>query len=158
MTSEPGVSPSSDPLLPGWARPLRRPAVLIVDDDPTLRDVLRISYESSGWGVLEAENGLDGALLAAEHRPELLVLDLLMPVMGGFQTLQRLADLGVLEDMVVVVLSGVDDGPILRRASDALGVRKVVTKPIDSVEFVVETAAMVPADATVSRRAPSPGT
>jgi CheY-like chemotaxis protein len=129
-----------------WPRPLARPAVLVVDDDPALREVLRIAYESSGWGVLEAENGHEGVLAAVEHRPELLVLDLLMPVLGGFQALQRLDDLGILDRTVVVILSGVEDGPILRRASQALGVRQVWTKPVDPLELVVETMALVTAD------------
>jgi CheY-like chemotaxis protein len=142
--SEPGA-PDTGPR-PRWPRPLPRPAVLVVDDDPALRKLLRISYESSGWGVLEAENGHEGVLAAVEHRPELLVLDLLMPVMGGFQALQQLDDLGILAETVVVVLSGVDDGPILRRASQALGVRRVCTKPVDPLELVVESMALVTAD------------
>jgi CheY-like chemotaxis protein len=133
---------------------LARPAVLLIDDDEAVRGVLRAAFEVSGWGVLEAENGYQGVVAAATHLPDLLVLDLMMPVMGGFATLQRLDELGILADMTVVVLSGAEDGPILRRANQALGVRGVWTKPIDPLRFVHETSKLLGLDVLAPRPTP----
>jgi CheY-like chemotaxis protein len=133
---------------------LARPAVLLIDDDEAVRGVLRAAFEVSGWGVLEAENGYQGVVAAATYLPDLLVLDLMMPVMGGFATLQRLDELGILADMTVVVLSGAEDGPILRRANQALGVRGVWTKPIDPLRFVHETSKLLGLDVLTPRPTP----
>ncbi len=89
--------------------------------------------------------------MGAALLPELLVLDLMMPVLGGFASLEVLRSLGVLDDVTVVVLSGVDDGPILRRARRSFGVRDVVTKPVVPDDFVRRCAALTARDVLLAR-------
>ena len=64
--------------------------VLIVEDNPNDRRLLRYTFEHHGCSVVEAENGREGLELASAHRPDIIVSDALMPVMDGFQLLRAL--------------------------------------------------------------------
>ncbi|MBL8112820.1 MAG: response regulator, partial [Acidobacteria bacterium] len=63
--------------------------VLVVDDDPEVREMLRRILEKTGWVVEEAGNGREGLAVAARNRPELVLLDLMMPEMDGFEFLEE---------------------------------------------------------------------
>ena len=64
--------------------------VLVVEDDPVMRDVLQRRLEKEGWKVIEAENGRVALERMAERRPDLILLDLMMPEMDGFQFLDEI--------------------------------------------------------------------
>jgi CheY-like chemotaxis protein len=64
--------------------------VLVVEDDPVMRDVLQRRLEKEGWKVIEAENGRVALERMAERRPDLILLDLMMPEMDGFQFLEEI--------------------------------------------------------------------
>jgi len=80
--------------------------VLVVDDTPDLRDLLRMALERRGEYrvVAEASNGREGIEMAASHEPDLVLLDIAMPVMDGLQALPQIRKLSPAS--VVVVLSG----------------------------------------------------
>ncbi len=82
--------------------------VLIVDDDETMRRPLRAMLEKEGWNVVEAANGRIGLQCVAENRPELVVLDLLMPETNGFDFLLELRRNPQWRDLPVVVLTSKD--------------------------------------------------
>ncbi|MBA3530403.1 MAG: response regulator [Ardenticatenales bacterium] len=88
----------------------RAPArVLVVDDDPDARMVIRSILEASeGWEVLEAVDGQHGLEMLKQHQPHLMILDLMMPRMDGFEVLQRLEALPDREKIPVVVLTAKD--------------------------------------------------
>ncbi len=88
-----------------------RPAagtVLVIDDDQDTRDRLRGFLKKDGWAVIEAENGQVGLDCVVATRPEVILLDLTMPVMDGFTFLQRLRDRPDCHDIPVVVLTARD--------------------------------------------------
>ncbi len=70
--------------------PEERPLVLVIDDQEAARYVLRRLLKSGGYGIIEAANGADGLRVAAERQPDLIMLDLAMPGMSGYEVLQRL--------------------------------------------------------------------
>jgi CheY-like chemotaxis protein len=78
--------------------------VLVVEDDPATRDVIRRALERDGWLVREAKNGREALALMSEEAPDLVVLDLMMPEMDGFEFVARLraSDLGHRIPVVVV--------------------------------------------------------
>jgi adenylate cyclase len=82
--------------------------VLVVEDDEATRTVLRSGFSSGGWQVLEAENGLVAIERLAEAEPDLIVLDLLMPEMDGFEFLERLRDMPIFGSIPIVVLTAAD--------------------------------------------------
>ena len=79
-----------------------------MDDDPEQVQLLRRTLEGRGFKVLEALDGARGLESAREHRPALILLDLMMPVMDGFDTLTRLRDDPQTADLPVVVVTAKD--------------------------------------------------
>jgi DNA-binding response OmpR family regulator len=77
--------------------------ILVVDDSPDLALILRMQLERSGHEVITAENGRRGLRRFFEERPDLVILDLRMPELGGWETLERLRDLS---DVPVLINSG----------------------------------------------------
>jgi DNA-binding response OmpR family regulator len=67
--------------------------ILVIDDAPDLALVMRIQLERAGHEVVTAENGRRGLRSFYEHRPDLVVLDVRMPELDGWETLERLRDL-----------------------------------------------------------------
>jgi len=65
-------------------------SALVVEDDPATRDLMRRSLESEGWKVSEGTNGVEGLACVEKEKPGFILLDLMMPVMDGFEFLERL--------------------------------------------------------------------
>jgi CheY-like chemotaxis protein/anti-sigma regulatory factor (Ser/Thr protein kinase) len=82
--------------------------ILIVDDDPENRRWLSRTFEAEGWQVTEAENGRVGLDRLAEAAPDLIVLDLMMPEMDGFEFLSELRQSESLRDVPVIVITAAD--------------------------------------------------
>ncbi len=79
--------------------------VLIVEDDAEMRELLRRNLEKEGWAVSEAENGRVALERMAENRPELILLDLMMPEMDGFQFLEEVRKQEVWKSIPIVVIT-----------------------------------------------------
>jgi diguanylate cyclase (GGDEF)-like protein len=92
------------------------PLILTVDDDPTTRAFLRTSLESAGLEVLEASGGEEAIRLFAEHRPELVLLDVAMPGLDGFATCAALRAMPGGASVPIVMLTGSDDLDAITRA------------------------------------------
>jgi len=69
---------------------MNKPEILIIDDEPQIRKLLEIALESSGYKVWQAASGKEGILMAANHPPELILLDLGLPDKGGQEILKEL--------------------------------------------------------------------
>jgi signal transduction histidine kinase/CheY-like chemotaxis protein len=89
--------------------------VLVVDDQPDVRDVVRRTLEQAQWQVSEAENGRVGLDRVAEVEPDLVVLDLMMPVMDGFEFLRELRDTPLGCTLPVLILTAKELGTEERR-------------------------------------------
>jgi CheY-like chemotaxis protein len=118
--------------------------VLVIDDEPDVRWLIRMSLERSGHEVLVAEDGLRGIALAQKQRPDVIVLDLMMPVMDGYAVLAELAKDPRTSDVPVVVLSARAIPDEANRATDA-GARKFLEKPFDPDALTEELEALLPA-------------
>ena len=101
--------------------------VLVIDDDPTVRDMIGRMLAKEGYHVVTAANGADGLTLAAEARPDVITLDIMMPGMDGWSVLSKLKADPALTAIPVVVMTIVDD----RNLGFALGASDYLTKPID---------------------------
>lgn len=86
-----------------------RATVLVVDDDLEWIEVMREILEDEGHVVMTAANGLEALSVARQQRPDLVLLDLAMPLMDGRAFLEELRRDASLRDIDVVVLSGADD-------------------------------------------------
>ena len=109
-----------------------KPLVLVVDDEPQIRRLLTVSLEANGYRVLSAASGKEGLVLAAQHQPALVILDIGLPDLSGQEVLRRLREWSTLP---VIVLSVRDDEKGKVAALDA-GADDYVTKPFNTDELL----------------------
>ena len=105
-------------------------SVLVVDDEPQLVWMLRFSLEAAGYRVFSAREGREALEGIREHQPDLMLLDIMMPVMDGWAVLQHLQEVPARERPKVVVLSartGLRD----RAKATELGADAFVPKPFN---------------------------
>ena len=108
----------------------QKPTVLIVDDDVTLREIMRLALENSGFAVEEREDG-NGAIEAFEKiRPDLMLLDVMMPGMDGYQVCQAIRQHPKGRHFPIVMVTGLDDTVSIDQAYEA-GATDFITKPIN---------------------------
>ncbi|MBE9541465.1 MAG: response regulator [Proteobacteria bacterium] len=88
--------------------------VLIVDDDVDIRKVVSKLIEKSGYQAMEAKNGLEGMGKVREDKPDLIILDMLMPKESGIRMYHELKTEGPLKDIPVIVLSAIPKKSFLR--------------------------------------------
>ncbi|HUV59220.1 MAG TPA: response regulator [Desulfatiglandales bacterium] len=88
--------------------------VLIVDDDVDIRKVVSKLVEKSGYEAMEAKNGVEGMGKVREHKPDLIILDMLMPKESGIRMYHELKTEEALKDIPVIVLSAIPKKSFLR--------------------------------------------
>jgi two-component system KDP operon response regulator KdpE len=115
------------------------PRILLVDDDANLIRLLRESLEAAGYDVHSAANGLDGLRQLYTLRPDLLILDVMMPQMDGWATLSRVREMS---DVPVVMLTA-RDAEADRLRGFELGVDDYVTKPFSLAELNARVRALL---------------
>lgn len=86
----------------------KQKSVLIVEDEPSLQDAFRLVIESGGYKVFTAYNGLIGIEMIKSNKPDLVLLDIFMPVMDGKELLRNI-DLEQYPNTTVVVYSNISD-------------------------------------------------
>jgi two-component system KDP operon response regulator KdpE len=106
--------------------------VLVVEDDAPLRRAIRMNLEGRQVDVVEASNGEEGVLVAADRRPDAVILDLTLPGIDGLAVLERLRSF---TDAPVIVVTGREDADDKLAAFDA-GADDYVVKPFDPRELV----------------------
>ena len=116
--------------------------VLVIDDDPSARDLTRRILTKEGYDILEAPDGETGLRIASEQHPDLITLDVLMPGLDGWAVLTRLKANPDLATIPVVLLSVVED----RNMGFALGATEYLTKPIDRKRLVTILKDYAPSD------------
>ena len=110
--------------------------ILVVDDDPDMRDAITIILESRGYEIVTAQDGVEGLANLKAERPDLMMLDLLMPKMDGFAVLKELQDArwAKYRDIPILILSSVREEASRRRyeleTALTLEVDDYVEKPI----------------------------
>lgn len=93
--------------------------ILIIEDEPLLRDVLAKSLECEGFTILKAENGVRGKEVASSRKPDLILLDLILPGEDGFEVLSALSTNPETRNIPVVVLSNIADVGAKERCKQA---------------------------------------
>ena len=111
--------------------------VLVIDDEPDVRWLLRLSLERVGHEVILAEDGLRGVAMAQRQRPDVIVLDLMMPVMDGYGVLDALGKDARTAAMPVLVLTAKAIPEEEARVTVA-GAKRFLTKPFDPDDLAGE--------------------
>ncbi len=115
--------------------------MLIVDDEEKNCKLLEVFAGADGYRTLVAMDGDQGVALARKERPDVVLLDLMMPGMDGFEVARRLKNLPDTAGIPVIVVSSLDDSASRSRMRDC-GIAKILTKPIDRWELSRSIAAL----------------
>lgn len=118
------------------------PLVLVADDEPLMLELVRHRLEMVGYRVVTAGDGGAAFETASQLKPDLIVLDYLMPVADGLETLRRLKQDSNLAEIPVLMISGVHDTHTLPALK--LGVTDLLTKPFLLDELAVRVQRLVP--------------
>ena len=113
--------------------------ILVVDDDPTMLKMVEGHLQSSGYVVKSATDGSMGLRLAADWSPELILMDVMMPVMDGFTTTKRIREFSATP---IIILTAKGDEHDLVRGLDA-GADDYVVKPFSSQELLARVRAVL---------------
>ncbi len=105
--------------------------ILLVEDDDAIRGVVSDVLRDGGYEVYEAINGADAMEQLDKGRPDLIVLDLMMPVMDGWQFVEQFRQKSFSREVPIVVTSASHDLPKTAERLRSLGVRTCLAKPFD---------------------------
>ncbi|OIO71748.1 MAG: phosphohydrolase [Zetaproteobacteria bacterium CG_4_9_14_3_um_filter_49_83] len=110
--------------------------LLLVDDNEDARDVQSLIFSSHGYEVMTAENGVDAMEYIRQSRPDLIITDVLMPKMDGYELCRRLKTDKTLKDIPIVFYSAHYLDPQDEKMARDLGVVQLIQKPMDTAEFL----------------------
>lgn len=113
--------------------------ILVVDDEPAILRLVRAKLQADGYGVITADRGATALDLVDEERPDLIILDLMMPEMDGFETLRKLRRFSSTPVIMLTARGG--DADKLRGFES--GVDDYITKPFNPDELAARVAAVL---------------
>lgn len=116
--------------------------VLVVDDDPVIQRLLRLNFEMEGYRVLLAADGAEALDRTRTERPDIVILDVMMPKMNGIQVASTLKADADTADIPIVILSAKAQALDVV-AGQATGAEAYVTKPFDPLGLVSQVANLI---------------
>ena len=119
------------------------PVVLIVDDDEGLREYVRVNLELEGYTIHEAASADDGMRVLDELRPDLVLLDVMMPSVDGWEMLRLMHERHGVGSIPVVMFSGKVDPQAADQAAER-GAQGFIGKPFDPNELIAQTKQLLP--------------
>ncbi|HYY63978.1 MAG TPA: response regulator [Gaiellaceae bacterium] len=120
------------------------PLVLIVDDDARVREYVRVNLEMEGYSVREAGSAEEGLAVLEEVSPDLVLLDVMMPEVDGWEMLRRLQERHGVGAIPVIMFSGKIDETAAEEAS-ARGAQGFIGKPFDPQQLIERAKQLLPA-------------
>jgi DNA-binding response OmpR family regulator len=117
----------------------RHELILVVDDEPRMTRFIRMNLELEGYQVIEAHNGLEALDKARTNLPDLIILDVMMPELDGFETLEMLREVSNVPVIMLTVRADEED----KVRGLELGADDYVTKPFGAREFVSRVKAVL---------------
>ena len=119
------------------------PVVLIVDDDQRLRDYVRVNLEMEGYAVREAGSADEGLAVLEESTPDLVLLDVMMPEVDGWEMLRRVQERHGVGSIPVIMFSGKIDDQSAAEATSR-GAQGFIGKPFNPQQLIDQTKQLLP--------------
>ena len=113
--------------------------ILVVDDEANIRTLLRQELEGAGYDIIEAQDGNEALKLAREEKPDLIILDVLMPGLDGFDVARVLKQDEGTREIPIMIFSVIDD----REKEYKLGVDGYLIKPVDPEQLIATVSSLV---------------
>ncbi|MEO7001957.1 MAG: response regulator [Ktedonobacterales bacterium] len=114
---------------------MAEPVVLVVDDSPTVRKIVQLTLQRERIQVVTAGDGLSALAAVADEQPDLILLDIMLPRMDGYNICQVVRKNMSYRDLPIIMLSG-KDGLFDKMRGKLVGSTEYITKPFDSSELV----------------------
>jgi DNA-binding response OmpR family regulator len=86
----------------------RRIKILLIEDDPFLLSMYSAKFEFEGYEIVTADNGAKGLIAAGKESPDIILLDILMPEMNGFEVLEKIKKNPKIKDIPIIILSNLN--------------------------------------------------
>lgn len=115
--------------------------LLTIDDSKTIRLILQRAFKEYDCTLIEAANGVEGLKAAAEHKPDVIILDITMPQMDGIQMLTQLRQSG---DNTPVIMLTAEGGATSVEKAKHLGVSDYIAKPFQNEAIVAKVSNVLP--------------
>jgi twitching motility two-component system response regulator PilG len=128
------------------------PVVLVVDDSPTVRKIVQLTLQREHMQVLTAADGLSALAAVADASPDLILLDIMLPRMDGYNICQVIRKNLAYRDLPIIMLSG-KDGLFDKMRGKLAGSSDYITKPFDSTDLVQTVKRCLSAPAVRERMA-----
>ena len=109
--------------------------ILVVDDDADIRAVLSMRFNSAGYDVLEACDGYEAIKISREKKPDLIILDIMMPEMDGMSASQYLKEDPITKNIPIIFLTGLQDKKT-EQLYPGVGENIIIAKPYDAKELL----------------------
>ena len=109
--------------------------VLVIDDENDILLIIKSALHEEGYDVATANNGYDGLALAEDASPDLIILDIMMPEMDGFEVLQQLRENEKTARIPIVILTGMSSKDKIREALNK-GIDYYIVKPFEYQDLV----------------------
>jgi len=113
--------------------------ILVIDDDPTLNSLIRQSFHAKGYEVITSLNGMEGLKLAYRSHPDIILLDIMMPDLDGYETCRRLREISEVPVLMLTAMASEED---LLRGFEA-GADDYVKKPFSLKELDARITAVL---------------
>ena len=113
--------------------------ILIIEDDETLVKMYKRKLEHDGFQVAAAYSGGEGMLAAPREKPDLILLDIMMPAVDGFEVIKNLKAVQETKNIPIIILTNLGTSEIFINEAKSLGVKNYLVKYKTSADEVVET-------------------
>ncbi|MEJ2663030.1 MAG: response regulator [Spirochaetia bacterium] len=121
--------------------------VMIIDDDAHIRELLRQELEADGYTILEAADGLEAIQILQKNKPHLIILDIMMPKINGYDTAAVIRNNPDTKDIPIIILSILEDA----KRGYRLGVDRYFTKPVDTKSLLGEIKRLITQGETLKK-------
>jgi CheY-like chemotaxis protein len=119
-----------------------KPCILIVDDNFAIRDLIKLFYEEYDLELIEAVNGKDAVAVARAYRPDLILLDIQMPVLNGYEAAAILKNDEAVKDIPILIITGQEQGEVAERINGMYD--GYLSKPFNQAELMKATMQCLP--------------
>jgi len=111
--------------------------ILVVDDEPQIVSMLKMRLQANGYEVITAADGEEGLQKAKDLKPDLIILDIIMPKMAGNEVAEALKEDDQFSKIPVIFLTCLADGMVDKQGSEKIGGNLFVAKPFEADELLL---------------------
>lgn len=122
---------------------LKGKKIMWIEDDQFLSGIIAQKLSSQGATLIHASNGEDGAAMVVKEKPEILILDILLPGISGFEVLERIKADATTKDIPVVMFSNLGDPEDIKKARDLGATKFLIKATLIPDELVKELEAVI---------------